>query len=115
LRLIRFSKLVGSTAADVIFNFAPRSVNDLINKNLELEPLALVIGLRDDLSVVAQGIDLVFCEMKISQPPSILRPNLRMSKANAARGFWLIANLLDDANDLSANQEDGCEENRWVP
>src|SRR5271157_2588811 len=60
-RLIRFGKLVGSTAADVIFNFAPRSVNDLINKNLELEPPAFVVlnGLHLNLSTRAQLLNLI--------------------------------------------------------
>src|SRR5208282_1840764 len=56
-RFIRFGKLQGSTAADVIFNFAPRSVNDLINKNLELEPLALGIGLHLNLGVRTQPLN----------------------------------------------------------
>src|SRR5271166_4510848 len=58
-RLIRFGKLVGSTAADVIFNFAPRSVNDLINKHLELESLALDVGLHLNLGVRPQPLNHV--------------------------------------------------------
>src|SRR5271157_2829702 len=56
-RLIRFGKLVGSTAADVIFNFAPRPIDNCVEKNPELETLALIVGLDLNLGVRPQFLN----------------------------------------------------------
>jgi hypothetical protein len=57
--VIRFGKLVGSTAAvtTIFLNLTPRSVNDLVDKNFELETLALPIRFHLNLGVRTQFLN----------------------------------------------------------
>src|SRR5208282_1067168 len=84
-RLIRFGKLVGSTAADVIFNFAPHSLDNRVEKNPELETPAFVVlnGLHLNLGVRTQLLNHVLGDEDL---PTTVDPMTEFADEQPQRG-----------------------------